>query len=328
MGVFGRLAAVFVLAAGTFAGVANAEPLRIVVGVQQTGTVQWELAAMHNLGIDKKHNIVIEQRQLAGNQAGEIALQTGTVDTILSDFVWVSLQREQGNMVTMVPHSLAVGGLMVDPASGIKSVADLKGVTLASAGTPVDKSWVVLQAYYNKETGGSLAKDASLRFGAPPLVNQLLVGGKVKAALNNWNWNVQSELAGMTQLVSVQEMLKAMGVEETPPLLGWVFTDADAKAKHDAITAFLDASFDTKHALISDDAAWNGIRPLMNVGDNDKLFAAMRDGYRQGVVRSYDPNKMEAAKETFDLLVKFGGKDAVGGASSLADGTFYKGYSK
>jgi len=323
-----RIIALFALFVAAFVAPAHADPLKVTIGLQQTGTAQWELTAMHNLGIDKKHNLTVEIRQLADNQAGQIALQTGAVDIILSDFVYVALQRSKGTMITMVPHSLAVGGLMIDPASGIKTVADLKGQTMASAGTPVDKSFVVLEAYYNKLTGGTLTNDASLKFGAPPLVNQLLASGQIKAGLNNWNWNVQAALAGKTQLISVQQMLKEMGISENPPLLGWVFTDKTAADKPDAIKAFLDASFDTKQALLTSDDAWNGIRSLMNVKDNDKLFAAMRDGYRQGVVRSYDPLKMDAATQTFDLLVKYGGKDAVGGATGIPDGTFYKGYSK
>lgn len=35
---------------------------------------------------------------------------------ILSDHVWVSLQRTRGNSVTMVPHSLAAAALVVEPA--------------------------------------------------------------------------------------------------------------------------------------------------------------------------------------------------------------------
>jgi NitT/TauT family transport system substrate-binding protein len=325
---FGKLA--LGMALGAIAvGSAHADPLKINVGVQQTGTVQWELSAMHNLGIDKKHNLEIETRQLADTQAGQIALQTGAVDVILSDFVFVALQRAQGANLTMVPHSLAVGDLVVDPAAGIKTVADLKGKQLASAGTPVDKSFVVLEAYYNSKTGGTLNTDATVKFGAPPLVNQLLLNGQTQAALNNWNWAVPAVVAGKTDLVSVQQMLKELGISETPPLLGWVFTEDTAAKKGEALKAFLDASFDTKQALLTDDSAWPGIRKLMNVGDDDKLFTAMRDGYRNGVVRGYDEaSTTKAATETFNLLVKFGGKEAVGGATALPDGTFYKGYSK
>jgi NitT/TauT family transport system substrate-binding protein len=304
------------------------ELAKVNIGVQQSGTVQWELTAMHNLKLDEKHHLDLQVRQLADNQAGQVALQTGTVDIILSDFVWVSLQRHQGNMVTMVPHSLAVGGLMIDPASGIKSVADLKGQTIAVAGTPVDKSWVVLQAYYNKLTGGNLANDASIKFGAPPLINQLLSGGQVKAALNNWNWNVRTGLEGKQQLISVAQMLSDLGVSEQPPLLGWVFTDADAEKNKDGIKAFLDASFDTKKALLTDDKAWEGLQDVMGVKDDQKLFIAMRDAYRQGIVKSYIPTKMDAAAQSYALLAKFGGKDVVGDADTLADGTFYKGYRK
>lgn len=306
---------------------AQADPLRVVLGLQQSGTAAWELAAMHDLGIDRRHNLDIQVRQLADNQAGQIALQTGTVDLILSDFVYVALQRAAGNIVTMVPHSLAVGGLMVDASTGISDVAALRGKEIASAGTPVDKSFIVLEAYYQRKTGRTLTEDATVRFGAPPLVNQLLLAGRAAAALNNWNWNVRAQLAGKSQLISVQQMLAELGVAKTPPLLGWVFTDAVAASKHEAITAFLDASFETEQTLLTSDRAWTSVRPLMDAAD-EAQFTAMRDAYRQGIVRSYDPSDTKPLEQSFELLAKHGGKAAVGELTALPDGTLYKGYRK
>ncbi len=305
-----------------------AEPQHLVLGVQASGTVKWELAAISALGLDTANGLSLEVRELADSKAGQIALQARQVDVILSDFVWVSLQRDQGNLVTLVPHSLAVGGLMVDPAAGIASIADLKGKVLAVSGSPVDKSYVILAAAYAKLTGGTLSTDATARFGAPPLVNELLTGGQAQAALNLWNWNARAALAGKVELTSIPSLLDDLGVTETPPLLGWTFFEDTAAQKPEAIGAFLDTSFAAKAALLTDDALWDTIRPAMNVGDDDALFRALRDGYRAGIVAQFDPDNTVAASATFALLVQYGGADVVGDATALSPGTFWPGYRK
>lgn len=300
----------------------------ITVAVQATGTVKWELAAMQALGIHKKYNLVLDIRDVADSKAGQIALQAKEADIILSDFVWVALQRHQGNMVSFVSHSLTVGGLMVDPAAGIATIADLKGKTLAVSGSPVDKSYVILAAEYNKLTGGNLTDDADVKFGAPPLVNELLTTGQAQAALNLWNWNARAKLAGKTELVAVADMLKDLGVSDTPPLLGWAFFEDNAKAKKAEFKAFFDASFETKKALLADDAVWEQIRDAMNVGDDDALFTQLRDDYRKGIVTKYAATSMKPAIESFALMAQFGGKDVVGDITAIPDGTFFKGYRK
>ena len=62
--------------------------------------------------------------------------------------------------------------------------------------------------------------------------------------------------------------------------------------------------------------------------EDDALFVALRDAYRAGIVTSYAEADVQAATETFALLAKYGGADAIGDKPDLAPGTFWTGYSK
>lgn len=301
----------------------------ITIALQEGGTASWEIAAMQAAGLDDYHHIKIDVRGVADSKAGQVALQAGAVDAMLSDFVWVSSQRNRGADFTFVPHSLAVGGLMANPAGPVKSVADLEGQTLAVAGGPVDKSYVILQAYFNARTGKTLTDLIKAEFGAPPLVNEMLTGGQAQAAVNFWHFNVRAKLAGMDQVIAVKGMLAELGVSKQPPLLGWVFSEKLARKKKEEIQRFLDASFATKEKLLSDNTLWDKIRPQMRGAEqDDALFIALRDAYRAGIVTSYGVADVQAATETYALLAKYGGSDVIGDRPDLAPGTFWSGYAR
>lgn len=311
------------------ASVAHAQdPLTLTIGVQESGTVQWEVETIKSLGLDTQHGLDLQIRPLADSRAGQIALQAGAVDVILSDFVWVAAQRNDGNLVTMVPHSLTVGGLMVPADSAVTDIVDLEGKTIGVAGGPADKSWIILQAYFAEKTGKTLPEAVEARFGAPPLVNELLGNGGVDAGLNFWQWNARAKAAGMHELLSVKSMLEELGIANPPPLLGWTFTAATAEAKNDALIRFLDTSFAAKEVLLTDDGAWDGLKTLMGAEDDAVLFAQLRDDYRAGIVTSYDPNNTEAAEQVFALLARYGGSEVVGENQELLPGTFWPGYRK
>src|SRR6516162_2987463 len=89
---------------------------RIRVAAQITGTLGWELEVMRAHELDRKANLDIETTQLASTEAGQIALRGGSVDLIVSDWLWVSRERTLGDDLVFYPYSSTLGAVMV-PAS-------------------------------------------------------------------------------------------------------------------------------------------------------------------------------------------------------------------
>ena len=65
----------------------------------------------------------------------------------------------------------------------------------------------------------------------------------------------------------------------------------------------------------------------MRAMDDDALSRILRDD-RAGIVTSYGPTDVEAARRAFDLIARNGGKDVVGDSPDLADRTFWNGFSR
>lgn len=321
------VAALGLLAAGAAMGeTASGGPKPIVLGLQPTGTASWEIEVIRARDLAAKHGIELVVKEVADNRAGSVALLAGEVDIVLSDFFWVSIQRARGTAVSFVPHSLTVGGVLTRPGSGIAGVADLKGRRIAVAGGPLDKSWLVLQAYYAEKTGGRLADEATVRFGAPPLVNELLQNGDADVALNVWHFNARLKAAGMTEILAVPAMLAEMGVPPSVPLLGWVFRDELGTEKPDALAGFLAASFEAKGILAAEDAVWEGLRGKMRAGTDEGLFRLLREDYRRGIVARSSAEAVAAAEKAFALMGRIGGSELTGDRSALSPGTFWTGY--
>ena len=163
----------------------GAETVR--VAVQKTGTFAWELAVIRAHGLDKQANLSVQVVELASPEAGKIALRAGNADIIVSDWLWVSRERTLGAKLTFYPYSSALGAVMVPASSPIRTLADLKGRKLAVAGGPIDKNWLLLQAWL-KQDGIDLKSEATIAYGAPPLLTAKTLERRNGCALNYWNF--------------------------------------------------------------------------------------------------------------------------------------------
>lgn len=297
----------------------------IKLGVLKFGTVNWELTTIKSRGLDKAQGITLEVLGLASKNATSVALQSGAVDMIVTDWIWVSRQRAEGADFTFVPFSTAAGAVVVPAGSPIRTLGDLKGKRLGIAGGPLDKSWLLLRATARQEAGLDLDREVEKVFGAPPLLNQQLLAGRIDAVINFWHYVARLEAQGFRSVWPVEEMTKALEIESRIPLIGFVFRQAWAEKHGTALRALLEASFEAKEILRASDEAWLDLRPLMKAKD-DATFHALRDGYRRGIPLGWGPKEQKDAERLFDLLATLGGRKLVGRSSQLQEGTFWPGF--
>ena len=304
-----------------FATAASASSHQVRVGVLKFGTVHWELDVIKTHAFAEKQGIDLQIVELGPKRATAVALQGGGADVIVTDWIWVSRQRAEGRDYAFAPYSLSIGGLMVRPDAGIADLGDLRGKKVGVAGGPVDKSWLLLQAYAKRE-GLDLSTSVEPTFGAPPLLNELIRRGDLPAVLNFWHYNARLKAAGMRELLTAMEILPRLGVERPIPLLGWVFNRSWASEHRDAVDGFLRASYAAKHLLLESDAEWERLEPKMKASDATTA-AALRDAYRRGVPRGFGRKDREAAARAFAILAQEGGEKLVGSSDTLMPGTFW-----
>ncbi len=294
------------------------------IGVLQFGTVGWELDVIKNHHLDEKERIKIEEVPLASKNATAVALQGGAVDVMVTDWIWVSRQRSSGLDYVFYPHSVVAGGVVVRPDSGIVSLTDLRGKKIGIAGGPVDKSWLLLRAYAKKTLGEDLAASVQPVYGAPPLLNELMLKGELPAVLTFWSFEARLKAKGMRQLFAIPDILRALGAAHEVPVIGWVFSEAWAKQHPDAIKGLLRASREAKQILATSDAEWTRLRPLMEAED-DATFTALRDSYREGIPKAPPAEDAASSRAVFAAMAELGGADLVGDDKDLNPGTFWTG---
>ncbi len=290
------------------------------VASTKTGTVNWELNAIVENGLDRQAGIELEILELADIGATRMAVQQGAADVAVADWMWVSRMRDQGHAFSFVPYSSSVGGLMIRPDSGITSVKDLEGKKLGVVGGALSKGWLMLQALGQQDNLdlNSIEKV----FGAPPLLSKELQAGRVDAVITYWHFAAKLEAAGMKRLMNLTDVAPQLGITEQVPMLGYIFMEDWAKANPEAVAGMVQASTSAKDLLARNPDAWTSLRPKMGTR-NDAEFEQLKRGYLEGTPQPVTAAGVRDAKKLFRILGKLGGKKLIGDSTQLAEGTFW-----
>ncbi|EYD75647.1 ABC transporter substrate-binding protein [Rubellimicrobium mesophilum DSM 19309] len=285
----------------------------------ESGTLNWELQTIIDNGLDEANGFHLELLKLADNGATRVAVEGDAADMAVADWIWVAEQNAGGKDYVAFPYSTAVGGIVVKADSPYQTLEDLKGHSIGIAGGPLDKSWLILRAYTEQEYGFDLASETEQVFGAPPLIYKTALEGGTDAAINFWHFLAKMEANGMRELMSVTDAATALGLDPNTPLLTYYMKREFAEAHPDLVQGLYEASRQAKDLLMQD-AAWDGIRPMMNA-DNDAEFEALRAGFRAGIPAE-GPVDTEAANRMLQVMAQLGGEELVGKATSVPESLF------
>src|SRR5713226_7678829 len=138
------------------------ETLRI--GLQTTGTFAWQLDVIRRHGLAAKAGLDLKISEYASPDAGKLALNSGSVDLAVVDWLWAARARALGAKWLFYPYSSAAGAIMVKDDSPVHGIKDLRGRVLGIAGGPLDKSWLIVQAAAIRQ-GIDLKQAAKLAYG-------------------------------------------------------------------------------------------------------------------------------------------------------------------
>ncbi|MFB2550521.1 ABC transporter substrate-binding protein [Ensifer soli] len=315
--LIGAMLAALVLVLPAWAG----EPV-LRAALQLSGTVNWEADTIRHYRLDRDNGFSLEVTDVAGTPAAQIALLSGAVDLIVSDWLWVARERAGGRDLVFIPYSRTVGALMVPADSPARTLSDLKGKAIGVAGGPLDKSWLILRAYALKIENVDLARETEQVFGAPPLIYKAALAGEVAGAVNFWNFGARMQAAGMRQLVGIAQAAAALGLDPDTPLLGYVVR-GDVLSAHPGLADRLAAaSRQARERLSADPGAWERLRPMMKAA-SEAEFAALKAGFLAGTPKP-GPVDEAAAARMLALMREIGGADLVGDLETLPDGVFHQ----
>lgn len=296
-----------------------ADTLRIAA--QKTGTLAWELEIIRAHGLDRQADVNLDVTELASTEAGQIALRGNSADLILSDWLWVARERALGDDLVFYPYSSTLGAVMVPDDSPIKNLGDLKGKRLGIAGGPLDKSWLLLQALAQR-SGVDLKSQATISYGAPPLLSAMLLQGKTDATLTFWNFCARLEAQGMRRAIGMADVMKRLGAAGPVPMVGYVFHGGWAEHHRALLDRFFSVTQQAKKILAGSPTEWQRLGPRIGTSDQAGLDVYRRR-YAEGLPTRPLADEIADAQALYKVLARIGGPDLVGPAQQLAPGTFY-----
>jgi NitT/TauT family transport system substrate-binding protein len=146
--------------------------------------------------------------------------------------------------------------------------------------------------------------------------------GRLDACLNYWTYAARLQGIGAREIITMAEVVKALGISPTPTLVGFIWSEKGAKEKQVPINALLAAASEANAVLAKSEEAWERLRAIVKPATDDE-FTSIKAAFRAGIPQSWGSAETQSAEQLTNLLIKLGDTELVGDGTRFDPNLFY-----
>lgn len=280
------------------------------------GTSGWILATIRKHELDKKHRFRLEVQSVATTQMTANALQSGSGDVGVFQFLDIMKMRKAGNKVVGAGPFLAWGAnhVIVPKNSPAKTLGDLKGKKLGIFHR-TDIDWILIQALAKSQFQMNPEKDIHIHEAGAALLGGLVQSGQLDATTSYNNLTPALVATGNVRVMYwIRNLISQLGLPEMP-FLFYGFREQYLAAHPQNAKAFLAAFRAAVEILRRDDDIWRERGKELQM--TPESIVMLRDEMRVDLDTRFKPTFEADVKSAFEFLLKEAGPEALGGFAAI-----------
>jgi len=296
---------------------------------EHNGSPRYLLYTIKRFGFDRDHGFHLDVQLVSdaledGIETVEAQLQEGHADLIDIDYISIARERAEGaDIVAFHPYGRTVGGLVAPEDSDIDGLEDLSGKRIGVV-RRLDKNWILTRAACREFHDFDPDETATpVEAGSKVELTRMIEDGEVDAGFQFWQIIPEiTETGPFENVLPVSELVQRLSeTDDKLPLAAFLTSGEYLDEQTETVRAFADAYRDAVDKLVEDDEIWEEISEKLMTYDDPDVMRAVRDGWRDMVVRDWDEESIDGMYRLFDHLKSVAGAEALG-VSEIPEGTF------
>ena len=299
---------------------------------EHNGSPRYLLYAIKRFGFDHDHGVhldvdLVTDELESGMETIRHRLDAGGTDLVDTDYISVARERAAGaNVVAVHPYGRTVGGLVAPEGTDIGGLEDLPGHRIGVT-RRLDKNWILTRAACRASHDFDPDETAALvEADSRDDLTRMIRTGEVDAGFQFWPLVPELIRTGpYVEVFPVADLVQRLAATDRKlPIAVFLTGESYLDAHPEAVRGFRAAARDGADRLLADDDLWTDIGDRLMRTDDPTVVRAVRDGWRDMVVRDWDSARVDGMYRLFDHLQSVAGPDALG-VEAIPDGTFRPG---